>query len=633
MPRWSFAALLFLRLTSRARGAEIRFFEVPRYLAFLARIVRCRSDRLAQRIGRCLGWPIVHMDMGEGERDWGSDAIGMLEAASDLTLEMKDEVAQDGLVQSLRNWLGNGPAMSFALQYYVESHVRPHLLPVALLANSEPAAQLVMVWDCRRDTKLEKLVQERLGKTAVCSFRWPPGYWFVRGLIDRVLAVGGCLIWLLRGIGIGSGNRPEAGCYRLMTECTDPLRLNGTAYDNDFLCDGDRIKPEDFILYVTRLQAKRLVRFGYSRSEIEKVVENKGYKVIWTDKAALRPRRLFSLLWRMMPMLTGRGGNGPGFQIYHLAWLRFREFAGIFDHYSAEAFLHLRFPNGRAGVSTDSGVLASLVRSTGGRIFGCQNRSIYSRQSEYAFDCYDNYMVWGRAWSDSLKGLLDYVDRVSEVGCLFLDSLVARKERAATSSAIENGSGRITLVAFTTDLERGVYSVDYNVNFLRRCILAAERHDDVVLRIKVKDPEHVDFFRRHSETKSLLNRLGDRVSFADHTRFEYSDTLLSADVVLAIAFTTPGVEGLLLGKKSLYYSELGVAGKAMDVVPGFVNKSANSFDRGLDEDLSDLRSRLDDGAVNNGVDLLDPYRDGNARERMLDVMFGNVDTLPAAGLN
>ena len=108
------------------------------------------------------------------------------------------------------------------------------------------------------------------------------------------------------------------------------------------------------------------------------------------------------------------------------------------------------------------------------------------------------------------------------------------------------------------------------------------------------------------------------VSLLRKSRCDYTDILVSSDIVISIGYTTPGVEALLLGKRSIYYEELGCGGQAFRHLPDFIAGNADELACLFDKALRDYANYAD---VNSkGIDGLDPYRDGKALKRMLRVL-------------
>ena len=96
------------------------------------------------------------------------------------------------------------------------------------------------------------------------------------------------------------------------------------------------------------------------------------------------------------------------------------------------------------------------------------------------------------------------------------------------------------------------------------------------------------------------------------------DLISLSSIVLSIGYTTPGIEGLLLGKRSIYYSELKAGGQAVDRLPEFVADSSESFNLIFETALKDYKNY--NFKHRSIIATLDPYRDGMALKRISNLL-------------
>ena len=95
--------------------------------------------------------------------------------------------------------------------------------------------------------------------------------------------------------------------------------------------------------------------------------------------------------------------------------------------------------------------------------------------------------------------------------------------------------------------------------------------------------------------------------------------------VIAAAFTTPGNDALLLGRRVIFYREGWDGGVAFDGFPDLVATSPAELMRTFDQAMTDFH----DYSVQHRDLLLelDPFRDGKVRDRILDVLTRRQDSV------
>ena len=92
--------------------------------------------------------------------------------------------------------------------------------------------------------------------------------------------------------------------------------------------------------------------------------------------------------------------------------------------------------------------------------------------------------------------------------------------------------------------------------------------------------------------------------------------MLGADIVLSIGFTSPGLDALLIGKKSIYYSELYGAGQAFKRIDNFVFESSKSLELYFNEVICSLGQRRETFVRKHKI--YDSFNDGRALERLIN---------------
>ena len=119
------------------------------------------------------------------------------------------------------------------------------------------------------------------------------------------------------------------------------------------------------------------------------------------------------------------------------------------------------------------------------------------------------------------------------------------------------------------------------------------------------------------EFKNL--ELSDYTNFKilDRPRMKFMDLLLESELVISIGFTTPGIDAILLNKKSIYFNQLDGAGILFKKIPDFVAESQSELVLFFEKLISEKRYKP------SNINLLDPYQDGKAIERIVSNLARN----------
>lgn len=101
-----------------------------------------------------------------------------------------------------------------------------------------------------------------------------------------------------------------------------------------------------------------------------------------------------------------------------------------------------------------------------------------------------------------------------------------------------------------------------------------------------------------------------------------------AHIVITTAFTIPGTDALTVGKRVVYYNELGGGGHVFAGFPHLVAQSPDEPKRLFALALEDYGEY----ALVHEYRLrrLDPFRDGKARQRIIDALLGASETMNGA---
>lgn len=614
MPRLSVVGLMMIWGRQRRAVALVVYGKLPLYLTALVRIVRLPEPRLIAFLALFSGFSIEKIRHEEKVPNYPASNMRAMEAVVPATLGLEAELRRSRWTILAGRLIGKEEAVALALQTIAHQWIWPQVLQIVVSAAAlRPGQWLYIIPSIGWPGNWNGALQGAIPKIKSGFFEWPRWhagvYRFFRASYVITSAFASVMI-----VGLGRrfrGKNNDHQKARLLCEFIDPVHVHGTPKDVDYLVDGERIRPADFLLFVTREQAKIMAANGWKRSAVANAVGEKGYKLVWIDELPFRIADIKAALSVSLGSFACVFAPLPTVDVFSAVWKGFLRFAPLFNQVNAEACLYLKFPNGTADWRRDTAILTGLCRRAGIVSAGCQTRAVYGPLYEFAFDCYDIHLNWGSVWYRSLQPALRHITKMVNVGCPALDILLPARNKTASE---QMGAARRVLV-FTGDVAGSHYTFDYNISFLDACLMLACMHRDVLFLVKTKDPVHVD---RFLGSDRLSERLGQcpHFEFVKRPRHDYAELLASADIVIAIGFTTPGTEALLLGKAAIYYSELCSGGEAYRSNPRWVARNPEelrvSFDACLEGNLGEP----------DKLDELEPFRDGRSRERILTALFG-----------
>jgi hypothetical protein len=587
--------------------------KLPFYLTALIRVARLPEPRLISLLIFLSGSSIEKIRHEDKVSNYPATNMRAMEAVVPATLALEEELRRSRWTILAGRLIGKEEAAALALQTIAYQWLWPQLLQIVVSAAAlRPGQQLYVIplmgWPRNWNVVLQKAIPEM----DASFYEWPRWHAGVYHFL-RTAYVITCAFASISIAGLRQGIRGKNNGYqkaRLICEFVDPAHLNGTPNDIDYLVDGKRLRAGDFLLFVTREQAKIMKSNGWTRTAIADALRTKGYRLVWIDELRFRFDDIKALLSVWLCSFACTFASLPTSDVLQAARKGFLRFTPLFNHVKADACLYLKIPNGNADWRQDSAILTGFCRRAGTVSAGCQTRVVYGSLYEFAFDCYDVNLCWGPAWYRSLMPALQHVKKMTNVGCPALDILVPNLCKAPPG---RSGSGRRVLV-FTGDVAGSHYTFDYNISFLEACLTVACAHRDDSFLVKAKDPIHVDRFMACDKLSAQLERC-PHFTFVKRARHDYAELLTSADIVIAIGFTTPGTEALLLGKPAIYYSELRSGGEAYRSNLRWVAKSAKELRASFEACLEPSFGR--DG----NLDELDPFRDGQTRDRILTALL------------
>jgi len=627
MPSLSVAALLFLSIRRQRRRPVVYYDLLPRYIRGIIRICRISEKNITSVLSILLLVELRGIVHGDRVQGYGDAHLASQENTSDIAEALIGKVQRDPWTGRMAKLYGEKPSLSYLLKCISNEYIFPHLLSTNVYYCAAAGNESLLVWNPHWPEEWISTVEKYFKGRPVVFYRWPSWYRFLLSLIQRVYLLLkfitlATLAFFRRSVAFG---KIEKKHYKVIAEFIDPVRMNHGPHDADFIVDGNRINTGDILFFLASDQRKRLKEMGY---DVQKLLmdlsENKGYEVRNTDDYPYTGETLELFLKVFLFGFAGiwRSGNIVLCRFFFDAWREYMELSSMFKHCSAEAFFYPAFPNGRTSIRHNSAIATSLCRDQGVVSVNYQTRATHSKNYEYCFDCYDLHFAWGDRWHKMLGQGTMFLDEIRTVGCIYLAGLLQAKALNACNTNEEKASKKITVCIFPSDINldgRHHYTLDYAVRFMKHCAKLAILYPDIQFIVKSKEPLYTEIITSNLEFAYLYKSAGKNLTFFDKPRHDYADLMASADIIIAVGFTTPGAEALLLGKRVIFYNELKHGGQAFDGIPDLTATNYESLERLFNISTGDYSGYA--AGIADHLDRLDPFRDMHAVTRIHNGLF------------
>jgi hypothetical protein len=615
LPRLEIIPLLLARFSNRKSKIVAHYGEWPLYLRLVSLYLRLDTGAVERIIARITGAEIRKITLiYESAEDLGysaKDVEPVSRIAEKLVLPFKN----DRWVRLLRKLIGDEPATAYALKYVSHYEIYWQWIYVVSFFYANPDNDVAVVWNPSWSREWLNVVNE-VAQRELHFFEWPRWYVNLYGLVwrltvpFRVIAIALAAI-ATHGITFRSINKEHS---RLMVEFIEPRRLGGSPFDPDFWIDEAIFKKDDVLFFLTRIQRRILQSEGHPLPDVLDSARARGYELVPLERLPYSPAVLGATIKMALGaiQLVPSKQSGALAKMFLSACKYYLEYAVLFTHHSSQTFLHFTHPAGNTGWRVEGPIGTSFCRQNGITSVVCQSNVIHFRLHEYCFDCYDVYLTWGKAWRNVLDGTTKFIKSEHVVGCHYLDALLPEYLKHKRLR-VEDAKKRTVLI-FTGDLVGGQYPFSRTLSFLEACCGLALAYPDFEFLIKTKHAADGQRVLANARFKEIFLRVQRNCRFLEEPQHEYVKYLAAADVVIAMGFTTPGVEAILLGIPTIYYDGFRFAGLPFRSLPGLIVA-----------DAEEMRLRFEDWLQQPHVwDLsgLDPYRDGHARERVNTILAG-----------
>lgn len=627
MPVLSLEALLALRLSGMKGPKVVHYDILSRNLRGLSRFLKVPQDKITSALSTLLRLDIRKIKHGDDVPDYPHVHLKAMETVTTIAGKLIPEVRKNDWTARLGKLLGEKPSLAYSTKYLSQFHLFSHILPMAAFYKSEnPPKNCPVIWDPEWPQDWNRTISSNLDGMTFDFFRWPALYLaprsaITKGIVLLKLPVTTLAHVMRRGVSLRT---PKKDRFKLITEFIDPWRLDGKAYDADYWVDGGNIAKHDALFFLTSLQKRILEGDGHSVGKIKQLFRDKGYRLTVLDHLPYSPGSLkdlasaYAQVWLNAVRLDG-SILGAG---YYKAWCEYMEFLPLFLHNTSKILTYLTFPNGHTGVRFNDAVVTGLCRKHGIRSVGCQTRVIYAKKFEDCFDCFDVYLSWGKSWEHIAEERMAFIKKTATIGCVYLDSLLPQYRNFVSANADREAPNGVRVAIFPSDISHNHhYTKSYTKSLLMNFTEIAAAFPDCNFIVKTKDPEHVNIMMAERDFRESYSDVKDNFAFADRLRFDYATLLFSSDIVVAIGFTTPGTEGMLLGKSAIYYSKLRCGGQAFSHMPFLIAGNGEQLMELFSKALQRHRGRIEMDA--DGIDKLDPFRDGAARDRIHRILLAD----------
>ena len=414
--------------------------------------------------------------------------------------------------------------------------------------------------------------------------------------------------------------------WKVGFEFIDEDHLAGGNRDVDGMVDGRSLKPSDVVPYLTGVQVAVLARLGQTtrNAVVNRAVEvaaQRGYHLAVLDRVAYSPIELIALARVFVPAglrLLTHGASLPSLSVEPFL-IDYLDYLSFFQEHRPTKLLHITFPHGAgAACRWNAGLVTGLARRNSVVAVGMQTRSLYLSNFQDSMDCYDLCLRWGPAYEKSLSTPgKAFIKDCAWIGSTNLDPDLVGACRTARPT-----SNRTTILAFTVEISpkqwasRSHYTFEYTREYLWVLARFALERPEVDIRIKVKDPADLTYFKREPSLADIT--AVPNIEFVSPKRDQYRDEIVAADVISAIGFTSPGTDGVLLRKPTVFYSKLGIGRGHLSGIPNAVASTWEEFSDLVGRAVADPVGFMERQQV--GVEKLDPFRDGEAMTRVAKIL-------------
>ncbi len=485
------------------------------------------------------------------------------EIAADIALRNCGELLAGGALSGLARKFPELALKSFVMKNGLTSSLHHTLRGVRVLRGLHPRAlKIFLQVEPNWPDSLATAVAAQLVREQVTVCRVGPVLRLMDNLMLRIivsfsfLAIVGQFL-RIHGLGLEPRIKPR---YGYVTELMDPARANTGPDGNLWFVDGKSIRSESTLAFITSSQKRALGRLGVGAEEIAGGITGDGFDGVLLEELPLTFGNLWFGVWETLGIVFLRQRQTLTETIVWNRFVRnYLTYAPIFSHYTFDKYIHSLYPNGRCAPLDNSGFLTGMCERAGSMTIGYQARSLVCASHEEVFDSYHVFLSWHEGnYSGHPEGL-GFIGKTESVGCYSLSGVIAPR---GSDDPVSRPEEKEVLIFPSELVESGIskYTPKYSFDFIRFCADLAELHPEIRFVVKFKDPEHVDQLPSGADFDQFRKLLSKNLTIAGTQRHAYRELMDRADIVIAIGYTTPGLEALILRKPTVIYTELDTGG-------------------------------------------------------------------------
>lgn len=630
LPILSIRILFYIRLNKANSNCIIYYELMPKYIRGFIKLFNISEAKILSFFRIIFRYKIKRIQHGDSIKDYNIIRRNIYVKITDICGNFISQFKNDHLFNSLEKLIHKSVVIPTAIKFLSHKQLHIHLLSAKLCLDSinqrsDKYSNIIMYNNYYWSDELLNIIKNDKYFSNIEFKKLPNIFDFTNKIknISNLFTVQLKYI-LKRGIVFSKIHKKS---FKIAIEIFDLKMLGGSCNDTDFFIDNKNFTHSSAIFYITEKHRSTLRNNGYSSNEISKIAKSKGFNITELNKLPVPFESFLDIfIWNLgifIHFFTNK--NSLLFNLLPDILDEHIDYGTLFQHFDIENHIHFINPNGRASVLLNSGIITGLCREYDVVSCGIQNRLIHSREYEFCFDSYDKFFAWGKSWVEFLGSTLCFIKKIIIVGSFNLS-----KEDFISSSRIRNkkrndvnNKNRYNVLIFPCDIDLkpsvysgGFYPISYNINFINACLALSKKYPEIDFNLKLKDITHIDIYKNTDEFKNLKLSNYPNFNILDRPRMKFMDLLLESELVISIGFTTPGIDAILLSKKSIYFNQLEGAGNLFKNIPEFVAENESELILFFDKLINNKHQ-----AAN--IDLLDPYQDGKAIERIISNLAEN----------
>jgi hypothetical protein len=620
IPILSLTILFHLKYKKGSRNYTVFYELFPRYIRAIMRLFSISESQMSNYFRFLTGYEIKKLPHGDKLIGYNNIRMNVYIKIVDVCENFIPEIKNDPWFPSLQKLINNSASIATSIKFLAHYQMHLYLLSAKLCqqANIKNSNEnILLIGPAYWPNELYMIIKQDEDFIGI-DFYQLPKFFKARNKVSSLYKLTIVLITAIFKQGITLKKIGKEN-FQVASELFDPEKLGGSPFDVDFFVDNKTVTYSDSLFYVIAKNNRLLKNNGYGTKKLKQLSDKKKIPIIKLKNYPYNSKTIYNLLLWYIKVIA-KFFVLKGSIVWNLMPYMLREhlnYLPLFLHFNLKHHIHFMTPNGRAPLSLNSGVITDLCRKNKVHSNGIQNRIIDARQYEFCFDCYDTNFAWGQAWIDVLGTTSCFIDNQIITGIFNLTELEF-KEAAIKS---QSKSKEFNVIIFPTDVninpsafEGSFYPISYTIDFLLSCIHLAKSNPQINFYCKLKDESHLQLIKENIDFINSNAHEYKNFKFVQRSRTRYLDLLLNAHLAISIGFTSPGLDAILLNKKSIYYSQLKNAGIAFKQIPDFVVESKNDLISNFSNQMN-VNSTSDNTSVS--LDTLDPFRDGLAIKKII----------------